>query len=96
MLMALRQWRQVSGLVILVQILVAVLAQVVEWFVWLERSVCRPRPQPLPVLAGSPLGRSRGGRRTRLSVEVPNPRPAQHLPSATRPSSTVPVLGVIR
>lgn len=90
MLMVLRQWRRVSGFVILVQTLIAVLAQVLEWLVWLERSVCGPGLQPLPALAGSPLGRSRGGRRTRLSVEVPNLRPARRLPSATRSSPAVP------
>lgn len=87
MLMMLRQWRRVSGCMLLEQ---ALFEQIVEWLVFLERSVCGIGPRPLAVLVDSPLGRLRGGQRTRFSVEVPRTRPAQRLPSAPCPSLTVP------
>jgi hypothetical protein len=90
MLMVLRQWRWVSGFLLVVEV---VFEQLVEWSVFLGQSVrgiCGCEPRPLSVLVASPLGRSRGGRRTRFSAEVPSTRPARRLPSAPCPSLTVP------
>lgn len=87
MLMLLRQWRRIAEYIPFMQ---AMQVQIVEWLVFLERSVCGSSPRLLPIRVVSPLGRSRGGRRTRLSVEVPSIKPAQRLSAATHPSPAVP------
>jgi hypothetical protein len=87
MLMVLKRWRRVFEFVLLK---LALFEQIVEWLVFQEQRVRGIHSQPLPVLVSSPLSRSRGARRTRLSVEVSSTRPARGLPSATRPFLTVP------
>ena len=93
MLMVLRPWRWVSRFILFVEVL---FEQFVEWSVFLGQSNCGIRggdPRPLSVLVASPLGRSRGRRRTRFSVEVPSTKPARRLPSASSPPLAVPFSG---
>lgn len=86
MLTALRQGKPISKLVLLGR---ALFEQFAEWLVFMGRSVCGNDPRPLAVLVASPFSRSRGGRRTRFSIEVLT-RPARRLPSTSCPPFAIP------
>jgi len=90
MLMVLRQWRWALKFVLLTQ---ALIGQFMAWLVFLGRNACGVSgndPRTLLVLVASPLGTSRGVRRTRFAVKVPSTRPARLLLSTPCPPLTVP------